>query len=197
MVPFILILVVLAGLSLWELRFQDAGRVFLIGENLLASAERRATVCLLSYSNSHSAQDLQCFNREIDVAIGDMQARRELDSPRRSFAVISEGLVRGRNRAQDVPTAILFYRLARWLPEVEEAVQIWRDSDRDVLRLAAIAEQLKTGKDGAEAAGLNRQIVEADSDLSRLELSFAEHLNYGMHFLAMCLSWHRELPQLF
>ena len=186
-VPFVLILAVLAGLSLWEIRFQDGGRVFLIGEDLLASAEQRATVCLLSYSSSHSDQDLQCFNREIDVALGDMQARREMDSPRGSFSVISDGLVRGRNRPQDVPTAIMFYKLAPWLPEVEKAVEIWRASDQYVLRLGVIADELHSGRDAREAARLNREILQVNSDFSVLERSFAEHLNYGMHFLAMCL----------
>lgn len=60
----------LVCLSLWELRFQDGGRVFLIGEGLMAGAEKRATICLLSYSNSHSDQDLQCFKTELDVALG-------------------------------------------------------------------------------------------------------------------------------
>ena len=186
-VPFVLILTLLAGLSLWEIRFQDGGRVFLIGENLLASAEKRATVCLLSYSSSHSDQDLQCFKREIDVALGDMQARREMDSSRGSFSVISDGLVRGRNRPQDVPTVIMLYKLAPWLPEVEKAVEIWRASDQDILRFGVIAEQLHSGKDAREAARLKQEVLQVDSDFSGLERSFAEHLNYGMHFLAMCL----------
>jgi diguanylate cyclase (GGDEF)-like protein len=195
--PFVLILAVLAGLSLWELRFQDGGRVFLIGEDQLASAEKRATVCLLSYSSSHLNEDLQCFRQEIDVAMGDMQARRELDSSRRSISVISDGLVRGRNRPQDVPTAILFYKLAPWLPEIEKAVQTWRDSDQYVLQLGVISEQLESGKDPAEAARLNRKILQIDSELSGLERNFAIHLNYGMHFLAMCLCVAEGIAALF
>lgn len=187
LLPFVLILLLLAGLSLWELRFQDGGRVFLIGEDLLASAEKRATVCLLGYSNSHSDEDLQCFKREIDVAIGDMQARRELDSQRRSFSVISDGLLRGRNRAEDVPTAILFYRLSPWIPEVKKAIEIWRESDQYVLRLDLIAKELENTRDAGETARLKLEILEADSDLSRLEQDFALHLNFGMHFLSMCL----------
>ena len=185
--PFVLVLAVLACLSVWELRFQDGGRVFLIGENLWAGAQKRATFCLLSYSDSHSEKDLACFRTEVDVVLGDMQARRELDMEHYRYSVVAEGLVRGRNRAQDVPTAIIFYHLAPWLGEVEKAVQIWRDSDRYPLRLVAISEQLQHAETAEETQRLKHELTEIDTELSGLERQFAVHLNYGMHYLALWL----------
>ncbi len=185
--PFIIILALLAGLSLWELKFQDGGRVFLIGENLLAGAQKSATFCLLSYSDTHSSKDLECFNSEMDVMFGDMQARRELDSRHPSYSVIADGLVRGRNRRQDVPTAIILYKIAPWNSEVEKAIQDWRDSDQYALRLAAIAQELQHAKNQSDIRSLQEEILSADRVFSAEELSFAEHLNNGMHFLAMCL----------
>ena len=186
--PFIVVLAVLACLSVWELRFQDGGRVFLIGEDLWAGAQKRATLCLLSYSESHSEKDLGCFRSEVDVVLGDMQARRELDKPRYEYSIVAEGLVRGRNRAQDVPTAIIFYHLAPWLAEVEKAVQIWRESDRHTLRLVAISEELQRANTVAETQRLKQEVLAIDAEISGLERQFATHLNYGMHFLALCLS---------
>jgi diguanylate cyclase (GGDEF)-like protein len=190
------VLAVLACLSVWELRFQDGGRVFLIGEDLWAGAQKRATLCLLTYSDTRSDQDLSCFRAEVDVVLGDMQARRELDKPRYEYSIVSEGLVRGRNRAQDVPTAIIFYHLAPWLGEVEKAVQIWRESDRYTLRLIAIAEELQHSKTAAETERLKQEVLEIDTEISGLERQFATHLNYGMHFLALCLSAAQGLAAL-
>ena len=185
--PFVVILALLAGLSLWELKFQDGGRVFLIGENLLAGAQKRATFCLLSYSISRSPQDLQCFNSEIDVALGDMQARRELDTSRQTYPIIAEGLVRGRNRPQDVRTAIIFYDIAPWNKEVEKAIQIWRDSDPFIFRLVAIAGDLQKSRNRTDTLRLQQEILDTDLALSNLESDFTVHLNNGMHFLAICL----------
>jgi diguanylate cyclase (GGDEF)-like protein len=193
----IVILTVLAALSVWELLFQDAGRVFLIGENLCAGAQKRATFCLLSYADSRSDKDLQCFRTEIDVVVGDMEARRELDTRRQTRSIIADGLVRGRNRPQDVSTAILFYNLAPWLPEVEKAVQLWRDSDPYIVRLVAIADELQQARTPAETQRLKQEVLEIDPALSSLERDFATHLNYGMHSLALCLGVAQGLAACF
>ena len=185
--PFVVILALLACLSLWELKFQDGGRVSLVGESLLAGAQKRAVSCLLRYSDTHSSNDLQCFNSEMDVVFGDMQARRELDSRRPSYSIIADGLVRGRNRRQDVPTAITLYKIAPWNAEIEKAIQNWRDSDQYVLRLVAIADQLQHAKNRSDIRSLQEEILSTDVALSAEERSFAEHVNKGMHFLTICL----------
>lgn len=185
--PFIFILALLAGLSLWELKFQDGGRVFLIGEDLLAAAQKRATFCLFSYSVDRSDQDLQCFKSEADVVLGDMQARRELDTPRQDYSIISEGFVRGRLRPQDVSTAIIFYNIAPGNKEVENAIQIWRDSDGPILRLVKIANELQDSPSERDTVRLRREIFDLDVALSKQEREFAVHLNNGMHFLSLCL----------
>jgi diguanylate cyclase (GGDEF)-like protein len=186
-VPFVLILGVLVGLSLWELKFQDGGRVFLVGENLWAGAQKRASFCLLSYSISKSPEDLQCFKSEADVVLGDMQARNELDTSRQTYSVIAGGLVRGRLRAQDVPIAIIFYNIAPWNKEVEKAIQIWRDSDPRILRLVAISGELENSRNRTNTQRLQQEILSIDFALSKQEHDFTLHLNNGMHFLALCL----------
>ena len=177
----------LAALSLWELKFLDSGRVFLVGENLWASAQRRATFCLLSYSISESSDDLQCFRSEMAVLVGDMQARRELDTKRQTYSIIAAGLIQGRNRPADVPTAIVFYNIAPWNSEVEKAIQIWRDSDQYTLRLIAIADELQHARNDTEKKRVREELLQIEDPLSRMERDFAEHLNNGMHFLALCL----------
>lgn len=184
---FVVVLSLLAGLSLWELKFLDSARVFLIGENLWASAQKRATFCLLSYSDSGASDDLHCFRSEMAVLVGDMQARRELDTRRQTYSIIADGLIKGRNRPTDVPTAIVFYDIAPWNTEVEKAIQIWRDSDQYTLRLIAIADELQHVRNDAETMRLRGEVLQIDLSLSRMAQDFAEHLNDGMHFLALCL----------
>lgn len=187
--PFVVVLSLLAGLSLWELKFQDSGRVFVIGENLWAGAQKRATFCLLSYSDSRSPNDLACFRSELAVIVGDMQARQELDTKRQNYSIISRGLIQGRNRPSDVSTAILFYNLAPWNAEIEKAIQIWRDSDRYTLRLAAIGDELQNTGNNQETLRPKRELVQIDFALSAMERNFADHINNGMHFLSLCLSF--------
>ena len=187
MVLFIVVLSLLAALSVWELKFLDSGRVFLVGENSWAAAQKRATFCLLSYSDSQSSGDLQCFRSEVAVIAGDMQARRELDTKRQTYSTIANGLIEGRNRSADVPTAIFFYNIAPCDPEIEKAVQIWRDGDPFITRLIAIADKLQHANNDAEKRRLREELLEIDLTFTRMERDFAEHLNNGMHFLAMGL----------
>ena len=172
---------------MWELKFLDSGRVFLVGEDLWAGAQKRAAFCLLSYSDSQSSDDLRCFRSEVAVIVGDMRARRELDTRRQTYSIIADGLIEGRNRAADVPTAIFFYNIAPCDPEVEKAVQIWRDSDPLITRLIAVADELQNARNDSEKKRLREELLQIDLSLSRMERDFAEHLNKGMHYLALGL----------
>ncbi len=185
--PFAVILFLFSALSLWELKFQDSSRVFVIGENLLAGAQKRATFCLLGYADSRSPEDLQCFRTEWAVMVGDMQARRELDTKRQDRSIIAKGLIQGRNRPADVNSAIIFYNIAPWNIEIEKAIQLWRDSDRYTLRLGEIADELQNSTNDADTRRLKQEIVKIDLSLSTMERNFAGHVNDGMHFLSLCL----------
>lgn len=194
--PFVVILVALAALSLWELKFQDGGRVFIIGENLWADAEKRAAVCLMSYADTRSPDDMKCFRAEADALLGDMQARIALDSSAQSYAVIRDGLVRGRNRPEDVPNAITFYNIAPWNPGAKKAVNIWRESDHYISGLIVIANRLESTKDPGEIGALKRQLVDLDFAMNGEERMFAADLSEGMHFLAMSLCFVQGVAAL-
>jgi predicted signal transduction protein with EAL and GGDEF domain len=64
---------------------------------------------------------------------------------------------------RDVLTAKIFYHLSPWL-EVEKAVQICRESDRSLLRLVAISEELRHSRtlSRAQESGRNRFQLFAD-----------------------------------
>jgi diguanylate cyclase (GGDEF)-like protein len=185
--PFAMILGILAGLSLLELKFQDGGRVFLIDENLWAGAEKDASFCLLSYSTTGSDKDLQCFRAKADVLLGEMQARRELDTERQAYSVIAGGFLRARNRQRSIRTAIILYDIASRNRECERAIKIWRETDPNILQLVSIADRLQRTKDPGEMRRLQQEVIGIDSSLSRQERDFVEHINNGMHFLAICL----------
>ncbi len=186
-VPFILMFGLLLGLSLWELKLQGGSRIFLVGENLWDQGQKRALLCLLSYADSHSPVDRQCFQSEIDVVIGDMEARRELDSARPSYPVIESGFERGRNRPSDIPSAVTLYHLKAWNSELSRAIGAWRDTDLYILRLVAIAEKLDRSSNREDAANLKREVLKIDPVLSADERGFAEHLNNGMRDLTLQL----------
>jgi hypothetical protein len=185
--PFVVILSALAGLSLLELKFQDSGRTFLINENLWADAQKGASLCLLSYSTTGSDKDIGCFRTEADVLLGDMQVRRELDSKRQAYSVIAAGLLRAGNRQRNVRAAIMLYDMARWNGECDQAFHIWRETDPYILQLVSIADRLQHTKDPGEVRRLQQQVLDIDSTLSNLERGLAEHLNSGLHFLAICV----------
>ncbi len=185
--PFILISALLVGLSLWGLRIEDGSRIFLAGENLFNGGQKRATLCLLSYADSHSAEDLQCFKTEIDVVRGDMQARVELDSSRQSYRIVEAGFVRGRNRPEDIPTAITLYRMRAWDKEIGRAIQDWRSTDPYFQRLVEIADELQHNRGQGQSQSSKLEVLEIDRKLTALERGFATHLNNGMRLLALWL----------
>jgi diguanylate cyclase (GGDEF)-like protein len=184
--PFVVILGILAGLSLWELKFQDGGRLFLIDENLWEGAQKRASFCLLSYSTTGSANDLDCFKTETGALLGIMQARQELETKRQQYSVISDGLTRAHNR-QDARTAILLFNIALRNKECARAFEIWRDTDHYIFQLISIADRLEHTKDPSEVRKLQQEVIAVDLALSNDERDFVVHINNGMHFLAICL----------
>lgn len=194
--PFLLILALLAGLFFWELRIEDGSRVFLAGENLWDGGQKAAALCLLNYADTHSDQKLGCFQREIDVVIGDMQARNELDSPRPSISIVTQGFLRGRNHPNDIPKAITLYRFAAFNSEMEKAIQAWRDADPYILRLVVIAGELQHNQDNKNTQQLKQEILQIDETLTLQERSFAEHLNNGMHLLAVGLGLVQAIADL-
>lgn len=185
--PFVIILSALAVLSLMELKFQDSGRIFLLNENLWAGAQKGASLCLLSYSATGSDKDLGCFKTEADVLLGDMQVRQELDSKRRDNSVIAAGMSRAGNRQRNIRTAIALYDMARWNSECEKAFQIWRETDPYVQQLVSISYRMQRAKDPGEIRRLRQEVLDIDFTLSSLERDLAEHLNNGLHFLAICV----------
>ena len=186
----------LAGLSLWELRIQDGSRVFLAGENFWDNGQKNATTCLVSYAETGEDSELRCFHSEIDVMVGDMQARQELDSQHPSTQIIFDGFLRGGNRLADIPTAITFYRLAKWNSEVGNAIQAWRDTDPYIVRLLVIANELENRTNQTDTSKLKHEAIKTDRSLSVLEHSFAEHSNNGMRLLAIELGLVEGLAAL-
>jgi diguanylate cyclase (GGDEF)-like protein len=185
--PLVIVLAALAGLSLLELRFQDGGRNFLIDQDLWTAAQKNASFCLLDYSTTGTDTDLDCFRKEADVLLGDLQARRELDTNRQSYSVIAAGLTRARNQQSNFRTAILLYDLARLNKECDRAFQIWRQTDPYVLQLISIGDRLQRAKDPAEIRRLQQELTGVDLMLAGLDRQIADHMNHGLHFMAICL----------
>ena len=195
-VPFILISALLVGLSLWMLRIEDGSRIFLAGENLWDGGQKRAILCLLTYADNRSDEDLRCFHSEIDVVMGDMQARLELDSARHYYPIIEAGFVRGRNLPADIPTAVTFYHLAGWNREIGRAITDWRNADASLLRLVAIADELQRTTSQDHAQSLKQEVLRIDRDLTALERGFATHLNNGTRLLATGLGLAQVIAAL-
>ena len=142
---FVIVLSSLAGLSLWELKFLDSDRVFLVREDLW-QARRSVPHFACSVTQYPGPMTISSVSElEADSHCRRYASSNESWTPGgRDYSIIAKGLIAGRNQPADVPTAIVSMTLLPWNRKAEKAIQIWRDSDRYTLRLIAIATNSST-----------------------------------------------------
>lgn len=137
--PFLIALLLLLGLSIAGIESLSAARAYVGGESNWSKAQKRAVSHLLRYASERDAADYRQFHANIDVTLGDRQARQELDRPQPDVARIRAGFARGGIHPHDVPRMIRLYRYGRdWQP-ITQAIDIWRRADGEIDRLLTLA----------------------------------------------------------
>ncbi len=166
-------------------------RAFVGGNGLWSKAEKDSIIALQNYAQSRREKDFAEFQNQMQISLGDRQARIEMLKPNPDSQVIQDGLGKGRIHPDDVPGLVRFVQRFYWEPHVAKALAIWKDADDHIQVLMREATTLQTlvqtraPKDRIDAQ--MARIREIDAKLNVIEDDFAAALGEGSRYLEKTL----------
>jgi len=128
----VLCLLILANFSFGLL---SSVRAYVGGESLWSKAQKDAVYHLQKYAASRAPEELRQFRADIDVPLGDHQARVEMDKPNPDFEKVRQGFVRGGIHLDDIDGMFNLYRRFEWVSFMQRAIRSWEAGDRYIVQL--------------------------------------------------------------
>ena len=191
----ILITFELVSLS-YSINTLSAIRAYINGEGLWAKAQKDASYHLSRYAFTHDQKDYQAFLALLKVNLGDKKARIELNKFKADYALITQGLLEGRNDIRDIDGMIKLYRRFYHLSDMKKAISIWTEGDSEILRLQTLGLRLHKMllSQDVSSSEINKTLIEIDiinNNLTKLEDDFSftlgEVSRSATHFLLKVL----------
>lgn len=106
---FLTLILCLVLLFHFQIGALTAIRAYVGGEGLWAKAQKDAIHRLEHYVITHNETDYQSFQRYVQVPLGDMTARIELQKETPNLDIARAGLLKGRNHPDDIEYLINFF----------------------------------------------------------------------------------------
>jgi diguanylate cyclase (GGDEF)-like protein/PAS domain S-box-containing protein len=179
-------------LTLLILETQAGVTAYIVGEGHWSRAQQRSVHALYRYAAHGDPLDLAEARRALDVPLGDRAARLALDRSPVDMAAARAGLQRGNIRPRDVDRMIWMYRMLSGAPYFRQSVGHWLRGDAEILRLAALADELEARLasgplDAASVRAYQDEVVAIDARLRPIELAFSQSLADGGDLIRRCL----------
>lgn len=177
---------ILLIVTAYGMKALSASRAYVEGEGLWSKAQKEGTLHLIAYSESGNESLYEDFLLDIDVNLGDRQAREELNRAHPDMAVVRDGFIRGKLDPDDVNDLAWLYRNFGSEPHLAKAIGIWQEADLEMESFIAIAERLHVAvqaNDATAVAGLKAEVYASDARLTVLENDFSHGLGDGVRWL--------------
>jgi PAS domain S-box-containing protein len=182
---FLVVLPIFAAGTLMALRG------YVAGESIWAKAQKDAVYHLLRYASSADEGHFRAFEDAIAVTLADRRAREELDSPSPDPEVVRQSFVAGGNHPDDVTGMSRLFRWLRRTPDMDHAIAIWAEGDREIEQLVGHAQRLRSavagGAGAAEVRGLLAEIQASNERLRLLEDAFSATLGQASRRLSRAM----------
>lgn len=120
-------------------------RAYVGGEGLWAKAQKDTIRSLEHYVISRDETDYQSCRRFIQVPLGDLKARIELQKPNPNLDIVREGFLEGHNHPVDIEYMITFFRRFQHTAYMTQAIGHWTAADQLIAELNGVAEKLHDG----------------------------------------------------
>jgi len=184
---FAAIVVCLLVLADFSLGLLSSMRAYVGGESLWSKSQKDAVFHLQQYASSADPEELRQFRAQIDVLMGDHQARIEMDKPNPDFEAVKRDFVRGGIDRDDVRGMFEVYRRFEHTAFMQRATRAWIAADGYMLQLnedgVLLQREIESGSPSAqttqsiladvlvvnaEVTPVEKQFVDALSDASRM-----------------------------
>ncbi len=117
-------------------------RAYVGAEGLWAKAQKDATRSLEHYALSHKEDDFKSFRQFIQVPLGDLKARIELQKRNPDLDMARDGFLRGGNHPADVEYMINFFLRFQHIDYMAEAIGYWTTGDQLIAEMNSEANKL-------------------------------------------------------
>ena len=187
---FVLLSLLLLGLSFLQADVMNNVRSFVRGEGLWAKAQKDAVFHLKSYARTGSEESFRLFQKALEVPLGDKQARLALQQQTPDLDLAFKGFLAGQNHAEDVPGLIRFFIYFQQFPYMRDAVAIWTQGDVLILELVSLGDGVRQARlhdDTARVAHLVAQLNDLNWRLGDLEYRFSYVLSEGARWVKRVL----------
>lgn len=180
---------VLLGVTTYGLKMVDASRAWVDGEGFWSKAQKEAVVQLLDYANTGNESHFKSALEQINVTLGDRQARLELEKPSPDLAIVRAGFIQANNHPDDVDNMIWLFQTFRHESHIEHAIAIWTHAEDDGIQpLRALADELHAERsaphpDVAQVNATVGRILDVDLSLEGLEHEFSTTLGDAARFI--------------
>ena len=140
-----------------------AVRAYVGAEGLWAKAQKDATRSLEHYALSRDESDYQSYLHFIQVPLGDLKARVELQKNNPNLDIARNGFIEGGNTPEDIEYMIDLFLRFQHVSFMAEAIEHWTKADQFIAELNGEA---KTLHDGVSSGVKNPESI--NSLLARL-----------------------------
>jgi diguanylate cyclase (GGDEF)-like protein/PAS domain S-box-containing protein len=172
-----------------------AVRAYVGAEGLWAKAQKDATRSLEHYAISRNEDDFKSFRRFIQVPLGDLKARIELQKRNPNLGMARDGFLQGGNHPEDVEYMINFFLRFQHIDYMAEAIGYWTTGDQLIAELNSEAEKLH----GAISSGFDKPI-NVPTLLTRMD-TINQHLTEQENLFSDTLStasrWTNNMSRYF
>jgi PAS domain S-box-containing protein len=167
-----------------EMTIMTGVRAFVEGESHWSKNQKDAVLHLQSYAASHDPRDYGRYQAAIAVPLSDHRARVELDKATPDLAIVRASFLAGRNHPDDIAEMITFYRRFGKISYMARTITIWRQADRDLLKLDHVAATLhlrvRAGdRDATALAPILSRVAVLNRRLTPTEEAFSATLGGG------------------
>lgn len=192
---FVLLIFCLILLIQVQMGALSAIRAYVGGEGLWAKAQKDAIRSLEHYVTSHDETDYQSFRRFIQVPLGDLKARIELQKPNPNLDIAREGFLEGHNHPVDIEYMITFFRRFQHTSYMTQAIGHWTAADQMIAELNDVAEKLHNGiVSGREKPEIVHALL---TKLNTINLQVTEKENLFSSTLADASRWANSVSRNF
>ncbi len=170
----------------------SAVRALVEGEARWSKAQKDAIHDLYQYALTGDARHYEAFQKDLDIPMGDRQARLELLKPDYNYEIVREGLARGGSHPNDTRGVIKLLARFSSISFVKDATKAWAEADMILDQLLIISKELhetlqQEGPTSPKIGTFFDRISTINRELTRLEITFSSSLGEGSRWLETVL----------
>lgn len=173
----------------------SAVRTFVAGESFWSKAQKDSLTALQNYVITHDLRYYKIFLERLDVPMGYLHARTEMEKIEMNVDIVRNGLIRGGTHPDDVPEVIKFFRRFQNEGHLAEAVIVWKKGDIYIKQMERLGLEVyqKYSKGEKYSQEEFKKVLEEISDLNdaftKVESIFSAKLGEASRWLEQFLMW--------